>query len=64
MQNLFRKQIHQIRTEEPERYKAILEEECPHHYGLPSFDKDGRCLGHNKCPECWQEALKYEFQDD
>lgn len=59
--NLTRQLILEKKQTDPDKYREIVDTECPHHHGLPSFDKDGRCLGPNKCLECWQEALKYDI---
>ena len=52
--------LEEIRTTNPAKFKEIVDTECPHIWGLPSFNEDGRCIGEYKCPECWQEALKDE----
>ncbi len=62
--NLTRDFIHHARKENPEKFREIVETECPEFYGLPSYHQTGKCVGENKCKECWQEALKYEFKRD
>ena len=62
--NLTRGYIHRARMENPEKFREIVETECPEFYGLPSYHDNGKCIGENKCRECWQEALKYEFARD
>ena len=55
-----RENLLKIRKNDPTKFKEIIDTECPHLWGLPSFNDDGRCTGEGKCPECWQEALKNE----
>ena len=58
--NLTRENIQQIKAEDPERFKKIVDTECPEFYGLPSFRDKCHLAVKNVCKECWEEALKYE----
>lgn len=57
-----RENLLKIRKNDPEKFKKIIDTECPHLWGLPSFNDDGRCTGESKCHECWQEALNNEHE--
>lgn len=57
--NLMRQQLLEKQLTDPDKYMEIIGTECPHHYGLPSFDRDGRCPG-GDCGDCWREAMEFE----
>ena len=45
-----------LKVNDPDRYREILDYECPHDYGLPSYNNTDSCADHT-CEDCWKEAL-------
>lgn len=52
-----RENLLKIRKNDPTKFKEIIDTECPHLWGLPSYSDAGICAGEGKCQACWQEAL-------
>ena len=51
-----RQWFRECRLKDPERYREILDKECPETYGLPSYHDTLSCQDHT-CEQCWKEAL-------
>lgn len=58
----FRSELLRIKKEDPARFQEIYDYECPHHYGLPSFNNDHICQ-QSTCERCWQEALGFSCRN-
>ena len=55
---LKREWFRELEDRDPERYREILDRECPHDYMLPSSYRDTYACGDcQTCKRCWKEAL-------
>ncbi|MBR4493020.1 MAG: hypothetical protein IKO98_10225 [Bacteroidales bacterium] len=54
----FHGELMRIKKEDPERFQYIHDYECPHHYGLPSYQDKHTCE-QSTCEQCWNNAMGF-----
>ena len=55
--DLKRSWFRDLEERDPERYRDILDHECPHDYMLPSYQDTYACGDCHTCNLCWKKAL-------